>query len=93
MNGTIIEEKLDKIATLLKIIAKKNLDEIKQSLLSTPKKEQIFELCDGNHELAQIAKEISVSNEYVRITVRDLEESGVIILKKEGRKFYPVRMV
>jgi DNA-binding transcriptional ArsR family regulator len=86
-------KKLDQIIALLRIIAKRNIDDLKMTILSTRKKEQIFEMCDGTHDIGEIATKVGVSGEYVRLTIKELEEAGFIILEQKGGKRYPVRMV
>jgi predicted transcriptional regulator len=85
--------KLDQVTALLRIIAKKDIDQLKRSILSTRNKEQIFELCNGSMEMGEIAKKVDISGEYVRLTVKELEEAGFILVKKSGTKRYPVRVI
>jgi len=88
-----VSKKLDRVIALLKIIAKKDVDMLKKSVLSTSKKEYIFELCDGTNETTEIAKKVSVSGEYVRLTIKELEDAGFIIVNQKGGKRYPIRMI
>jgi len=89
----VVAEKLDAVIALLKIIAKKDIDDLKKSILSTSKKHTIFGLCSGERDAAEIAKQVGVSGEYVRLTLKELEDSGFIIVKQSGGKRYPVRMI
>jgi len=88
-----LEERLDQVIALLKILASKEIEEKRRTILSTPKKQQIYELCDGNNEMNEIAKKAKASNEYVRLTIRDLEDIGFITVKSEGVKRYPKRVI
>lgn len=88
-----MSEKLDAVIALLRIIAKKEIDVLKKSILSTSKKQMIFDFCTGEKDTGEIAKEVGVSGEYVRLTLKDLEDAGFIIVKQSGAKRYPVRMV
>jgi len=88
-----VAEKLDAVIALLKIIAKKDIDELKKSILSTSKKNTIFELCTGDVDTGEIAKKVGVSGEYVRLTLKELEDSGFIVVRQAGAKRYPVRMI
>ena len=88
-----VSGKLDQVIALLKIIAKKDIDALRRSVLSTSKKEYIFELCDGTNETSEIAKKASVSGEYVRLTIKELEDAGFIIVNQKGSKRYPLRMI
>lgn len=89
----VVAEKLDAVIALLRIIAKKEIDGLKKSILSTGKKQMIFDLCTGEKDNGEIAKEVGVSGEYVRLTLKDLEDAGFIIVKQSGAKRYPVRMI
>jgi DNA-binding HxlR family transcriptional regulator len=93
MEKDLVAEKLDEVIALLRIIAKKDIDALKKSVLSTGKKETIFELCTGEKDAGEIAKQVGVSGEYVRLTLKELEDSGFIIVRQAGAKRYPVRMV
>lgn len=88
-----LTRKLDQIVALLKIVAMKEIESSKRSILSTQKKEQIFELCDGSTEMREIAKRAGVSGEYVRLTIKELGDAGFVIVKKSGAKRYPLRMI
>lgn len=97
MNDLVLsEEKADTIIALLKLIAGQNIKEIKEKrehLLSVPKKNSILDACDGTKELNQIAKKIGVSYEYVRLTVAELENAGLIIFIRSGKKNLPKKVI
>jgi DNA-binding MarR family transcriptional regulator len=86
-------KKLDQVIALLKIIARTEIESAKRSVLSTQKKEQIFELCDGSTEMGEIAKKVGVSGEYVRLTIKELEDAGFILIKQRGVKRYPLKVL
>ena len=88
-----LDEKLDQVIALLKVLANKEIQEIRRTILSTPMKQQIYELCDGNNEMRSIARKAKASGEYVRLTIRDLEDTGFIIVRSEGTKRYPKRVI
>jgi DNA-binding HxlR family transcriptional regulator len=93
MERDVVSDKLDAVIALLKIIAKKDIDSLKKSILSTAKKETIFDLCMGKKDTVEIAKQVGVSGEYVRLTLKELEDSGFIVVRQSGAKRYPVRMI
>jgi len=86
-------KKLDQVIALLKIIARSDIESAKRSILSTQKKERIFELCNGSTEMSEIAKKAGVSSEYVRLTIKELEDAGFIVVKQHGSKRYPLKMI
>jgi DNA-binding transcriptional ArsR family regulator len=88
-----ISRRLDQVVALLRIIARKDLDAVKKSVLSTSKKEQIYELCDGMSDAQELAKKVGVSGEYVRITLKELEDAGFILIKQKGGKRFPERVL
>lgn len=88
-----IVEKLDEIKALLKIVALQELQKVHASIISTKNKERIYELCTGTNEMGKIAKEVKVSNEAIRLAIRDFENAGLVITKKKGAKSYPKRVL
>lgn len=86
-------EKLDEIKALLKILAFRELQQMKHSVISTKNKERIYELCTGDNEMGEIAKQVKVSNESVRLSVRDFENAGLVVTKRNGKKIFPRRLL
>ena len=88
-----VEERLDRIIALLKVLARKEIEERRRLILSTPKKRQIYELCDGTNEAGRIATKVKVTGQYVRMTIRDLEDAGFVVVKQDGTRRYPVKVI
>lgn len=88
-----INERLDQIIALLRVLAKKNLNETKKSVLSTSRKEQIYNLCDGESDIQGLSRTVGVSREYVRITLKELEDSGLILIKQRQGRAFPKRIL
>lgn len=88
-----IENKLDTIIALLRVLASEGIGERRRIILSTEKKREIYDLCDGSNEMSAIAEKAQVSGEYVRLTIRDLEDAGFVQIKKDGNKRYPERVI
>ena len=93
MSDEKVLEKLDEIKAILKIIALDQLQKTRSRVISTRNKEQIFELCTGKNEMSQIAKKADVSREAVRLAIRDFEDVGLIITKKNGNKAFPKKVL
>lgn len=87
------EAKLDQIIALLRILASKEIEERRRVILSTSMKQQIYELSDGTNDMRTIATKSNASSEYVRLTIRDLEEIGFVTVKIDGTKRYPKKMI
>lgn len=88
-----IEGKLEQIIALLKMVVSDKIVEKRRAILSTPKKQRIYEMCDGNTEMSEIADKAKASGEYVRLTIKDLEEAGFVIVRSEGTKRYPKKVI
>jgi len=88
-----ISRKLDHVVALLKVIARKELKDVKKSILSTSKKERIYELCDGKTDTTKIAKMVRVSGVYVRLTLKEFQDAGLILIKRTRGKTYPEKML
>ena len=86
-------EKLDEIKALLTILAFRELQQMKRSVISTKNKERIYELCNGDNEMGAIAKQVKVSNESVRLSIRDFENAGLVVTKRNGKKLFPRRLL
>jgi len=73
-------QRLDKIIALLKLLSQ---DKIAELTKISDKKKKILNACDGKTTLPQLGKKIKVSHEYVRLTVKDFESTGLIIWEKK----------
>jgi regulatory protein YycH of two-component signal transduction system YycFG len=84
-----INEKL----TLLRILASANIDKAKEKLLTSDSRKHIFDLCDGKKEIKKIAEITKTTDRYVNLFIEDLENAGLIAVRKEGNKRYPKRII
>lgn len=77
----IIEE-LKAIRRLLTIFSQDKLEEfnenIKKKYLTTPQRQQMYELFDGTKSLKEISTVVNVSSEAVRQFAVSLEQAGLI---------------
>lgn len=80
-NQQILEE-LKAIRRLLTIFSQDKLEEfnenIKTKYLTTPQRQQMYELFDGTKSLKEISTVVNVSSEAVRQFAVSLEQSGLI---------------
>ncbi|MCK4828685.1 hypothetical protein KA005_73825 [bacterium] len=92
-----ISSQLEDIQKILAIqtipVRKQALEIVKKECLTTPVREKMFKLIDGKNSMADIAKKVKVSSEGVRLLLVELEELGVIEMKKTGRTKYPVKLI
>lgn len=80
-NQQIIEE-LKAIRRLLTIFSQDKLEEfnenIKTKYLTTPQRQQMYELFDGTKSLKEISTVVNVSSEAVRQFAVSLEQAGLV---------------
>lgn len=80
-NQRIIEE-LKAIRRLLTIFSQDKLEEFNQNIktkyLTTPQRQQMYELFDGTKSIKEISTVVNVSSEAVRQFAVSLEQAGLI---------------
>ena len=90
-------DKLDELIRLMRIITGPKIKEfneyIEEKFLNTKERKKMYELIDGETNIKEIAKKVTVSSEAVRVFVRDLEAAGLIQLEKVGSFNIPKRLV
>lgn len=79
------------------ILARTAMAEMKSvlcaSYLTTPQRQAMYELADGSRTLSDIAREVGVTKEAVRLLMRDLDQQGYIEMARSGRGSTPRRLV
>lgn len=92
-----ILSELKKISSYLALLAGEKIAEKRSTLerehLTTPQRRQMWELMDGTRNLTDIANEVGLSSEAVRLLVRDLEREQLVEIRVEGRTRYPRRLL
>ncbi len=88
-----IKQQLELVVSLLRVLAAKPLQELILTVISTENKEQIYKLCNGENTLADIARAAKVTAEYVRLTVQEFQKAGLIVVREDGRRQYPTRLI
>ena len=83
-----IYEEIVKVRQLLEITVKEKLvSELEKSLTTTERK-MIWALSDGFTDTKTISEKVGVSQRTVQITIKDLQDRDLIIVRKRG---YPKR--
>ena len=81
-------ELLREIVNLLRIVARPQVAELRErfkaAMLSSAKRQQMWDAMDGNKTLADIAREVGTSAEAVRLFVRDVEEGFADLIDSGG---------
>ena len=94
-NDRILEE-LIAIRKLLTIFSQDKLDEfhasIKNKYLTTPQRQEMYDMFDGSASLKEIGKLVGTSSEAVRQFAVTLEKAGLIEYVQDGKTKYPKRV-
>lgn len=94
-NERILEE-LVAIRKLLTIFSQDKLDEfhasIKVKYLTTPQRQQMYDLFDGATSLKDIGAAVGTSSEAVRQFAVALEKAGLVEYVQDGKNKYPKRV-
>lgn len=88
-----INEKMNLILNLLKIISAPYKDEMTKKLITTSVKKKIYELCNGFLDMGKIADKVGVSRRYVELFVNELSSGGLIKIEKKGRLGFPNKIL
>lgn len=94
MNNNLedISTKLDKLISLFEISRKQEIEDFKKKLLGRSKiKNGVYELCDGNRTVNDIARVMDKSIQHTSIVLSELEKAGLVKPKTVGRKKYYIR--
>jgi hypothetical protein len=88
---------LRKMSFYLALLAGDKIAEKRSKLeveyLTTPQRRQMWELMDGARNLSEIAGEVHVSSEAVRLFVNDLERAQIVEIRLKGSRRYPRRLI
>lgn len=79
---------LEKILCVLKLVNNKEIQREKDRLLKNETKRGIYELCDGNHTVSDIAAELGTTQPNVSYHLSSLLESGLLLFDDLGGKRY-----
>jgi DNA-binding transcriptional ArsR family regulator len=79
---------LEKILCVLKLVNNKEIQREKDRLLKNETKRRIYELCDGNHTVGDIATQLETTQPNVSYHLSSLLESGLLLFDEVGGKRY-----
>ena len=79
---------LEKILSVLKLANSKVILQEKEEILKNKTKRKIYELCDGNHTVSDIASELNTTQPNVSYHLSSLLESGLVLFDELGGKRY-----
>ncbi len=82
-----IEDRLQEMVNLLKVVNEEALETSKERALGTPLRKKIYELCNGKKSVGQIAIEVNKSIQQVSNNIALLQNAGMIReVQRGGRK-------
>jgi DNA-binding transcriptional ArsR family regulator len=89
---TSIDSKLDKLDDLLSIMKmgqKTSIQQTKSDLLGKSKlRRDVYKLCDGRHNVSEIAEALNKSISLVSQSIAALQEAGLIAEERKGKTRY-----
>lgn len=89
-----ISGKIDKMILLSQLSQKKELTLLKDQILGRSQiRRQIYDCCDGELTMNEIAKKIGQKLPNVSKEITLLEESGLVTIKKSGTNKFPQRII
>ncbi len=89
-----ISGKLDILISIVKLGEKNELTLLKEQVLGSSKvRRAIYELCNGEKTINEIAVSVNQKLPNVSTELRYLEDSGLITIKKSGKNKYPQRVI
>jgi len=81
------------ILALYKLLHAEEITKAKAGLLGTGTKKGVYDLCDGQTGVGEIAKKLNVTQPAVSNHLSDLLQAGLVAVEeREGRKFYQKRL-
>jgi len=93
---TQILAELRQIRRFLAILTKKERQEhqqwVKETFLTTEARAKMFDLIDGTHNMGEICQMAGVSDETVRLFIKQLVDAGEIEIEQVGRERIPRRV-
>ncbi len=85
-----ISEDIAEMKNLVKLQAMEAISTILRKIASTPERQQMWRLADGNRNNEEIARMIGVALRSVQYFVQEAQDAGLITVKRRG---HPNRIV
>ena len=86
MNGNQeLVKRLDVIAKLLCMGIRPRIEKLKEDLKLTEKQKRVYDACDGESNIEEIAKKAKCSVRYVKKLLPEWEKDGLILGFGKGR--------
>lgn len=85
-----ISEDIAIMKNFMRLQAMEAISTTLQKIASTPERQQMWRLADGNRNNEEISKMVGVAMRSVQYFVQEAQDAGLIVMKRRG---YPSRMV
>jgi DNA-binding transcriptional ArsR family regulator len=87
-------DKLDDLLSIMKMGQKTSIEATKSQLLSKSKlRRDVYKLCDGRHNVSEIAEALGKSISLVSQSIAQLEDAGLIAQERVGKTKYYDRVI
>jgi len=87
-------DKLDDLLNVMKVGQKTSIEATKAELLSKSKlRRDVYRLCDGRHNVSEIAEALGKSISLVSQVISQLQEAGLIAEERVGKTRYYDRVI
>lgn len=84
-----IDDRLQEIAEILKMGHRETIEAIqRRALAGSPLRKRIFDLCDGNRSVSQIAEMLHKSIQQISNNMVILQNSGLVKEVRQGKEKY-----
>jgi DNA-binding transcriptional ArsR family regulator len=84
-----LKRTLEKILSVLKLANSKTISEERERVLKNEIKKKIYDLCDGQHTVNDIANELKTTQPNVSYHLSSLLESGLVLFDEmKGKRYY-----
>jgi DNA-binding transcriptional ArsR family regulator len=83
-------DEIVKIRQLLEMTVRGNIKKELENILTTPERKTVWALSDGETDTKAIADKVGISLRAVQVTLKDLQQAGLIVIERRGfpkRKF------
>jgi DNA-binding transcriptional ArsR family regulator len=88
-----IEDRLQEIADILRVGHRETIEANQRRVLAgSPLRKKIYDLCDGNRSVGQIAKDLGKSIQQVSNNIVILQNSGLVKEVRRGKEKLYVKM-
>jgi len=90
-NLEAILKRLDRLIALAEISNRGQIEELKDKVLSSESRQDIYALCDGKTSVGQIAKILRKTIYNVSSQLIGLDRAGLVLVTRKGKEKYYIK--